>query len=429
MTQKPVLFSVPLRDNLLAARPDADWSEVLDACEAAGVAEFVDDLPDGYDTLIGERGVNLSGGQRQRVALARALVAGARVLVLDDPMSAVDTETERHLVEHLRPAVAGRTVLISGQRLSTVLVADRAVVVRDGRIVEAGPSRGPHPRGRPVRGALRRRGARRVRPSPAPACPASGGTRRAATAGSRSSSLLAAISAAAPVAGWHIVGDAIDNGISAGDESRLARDVARYVAIGVVAWVLGTATWLMLAGIGQRMVLDLRRDLFEHLTSLSLRYFSQQKAGWIIARLTSDVDALSDVLNQGLTTLVVNTLTLVAAIGGLFLLDWRLGLVALLVLPPGIIVTRWFQRRRTRRSRTSGRGSPRSPRSSPSRSPGWPSSRRSTASGRSSASSRSSTRRTASRTPTRRSSRPSSSPRSSCSACWRRSRSSTPAPG
>ena len=138
VTQKPVLFSVPLRDNLLAARPDADWSDVLDACEVAGVADFVDDLPDGYDTLIGERGVNLSGGQRQRVALARALIAGSRVIVLDDPMSAVDTETERHLVEHLRPALAGRTVLISGQRLSTVLVADRAVVLRDGRIVEQG---------------------------------------------------------------------------------------------------------------------------------------------------------------------------------------------------------------------------------------------------------------------------------------------------
>jgi ABC-type multidrug transport system fused ATPase/permease subunit len=155
---------------------------------------------------------------------------------------------------------------------------------------------------------------------------------------------LAAISAAAPVAGWHVVGDAIDNGIRAANEDRLLVDVALYVAIGVVAWALGTMTWLLLAGVGQRMVLELRRDLFEHLTSLSLRYFSEQKAGWIIARLTSDVDALSDVLNQGLTTLVVNTLTLVAAIGGLFLLDWRLGLVALLVLPPGMLITRWFQR-------------------------------------------------------------------------------------
>ncbi|MFN8221682.1 MAG: ABC transporter ATP-binding protein [Gaiellales bacterium] len=138
VTQKPVLFSVPLRDNLLAARPDADWSDVLEACRVAGVATFVDELPNGYDTLIGERGVNLSGGQRQRVALARALIAGARIIVLDDPMSAVDTETERHLVEHLRPALAGRTVLISGQRLSTVLVADRAVVLVAGRIAESG---------------------------------------------------------------------------------------------------------------------------------------------------------------------------------------------------------------------------------------------------------------------------------------------------
>ena len=141
VTQKPILFSVPLRDNLVAARPDAPWSEVLEACEAAGVSAFVDELPDGYETLIGERGVNLSGGQRQRVALARALVAGARVLVLDDPLSAVDTETERLLVENLRPAVAGRTVLLAAQRLSTVEVADRVVVLGDGRIVEVGEAR------------------------------------------------------------------------------------------------------------------------------------------------------------------------------------------------------------------------------------------------------------------------------------------------
>jgi ABC-type multidrug transport system fused ATPase/permease subunit len=138
VTQRPVLFSVLLRENLLSARPEAEWDEVLAASEAAGVAAFVDDLPEGYETLIGERGVNLSGGQRQRVALARALLAGARVLVLDDPMSAVDTQTERLLVENLRPAVAGRTVLVATQRLSTIGVADRAVVLDGGRIVEQG---------------------------------------------------------------------------------------------------------------------------------------------------------------------------------------------------------------------------------------------------------------------------------------------------
>jgi ABC-type multidrug transport system fused ATPase/permease subunit len=138
VTQRPVLFSVPLRENLTAGREDADWDDVLAACEAAGVDAFVDELPHGYDTLIGERGINLSGGQRQRVALARALVTGARVVVLDDPLSAVDTLTERRLVHRLRPALAGRTVLVATQRLSTVELADRAVVLLNGRIVESG---------------------------------------------------------------------------------------------------------------------------------------------------------------------------------------------------------------------------------------------------------------------------------------------------
>jgi ABC-type multidrug transport system fused ATPase/permease subunit len=138
VTQRPVLFSVTLRENLLSGREDARWDEVLAACIAAGVDSFAEELPDGYDTLIGERGVNLSGGQRQRVALARALVTGARVFVLDDPLSAVDTLTERRLVKRLRPALQGKTVLIATQRLSTVELADRAVVLVDGRIVESG---------------------------------------------------------------------------------------------------------------------------------------------------------------------------------------------------------------------------------------------------------------------------------------------------
>ena len=138
VTQRPVLFSVPLRENLTAGRTDAPWDDVLAACAASGVDAFVDELPNGYDTLIGERGINLSGGQRQRVALARALVTGARVVVLDDPLSAVDTLTERRLVARLRPALAGHTVLVATQRLSTIALAHRAVVMDAGRIVESG---------------------------------------------------------------------------------------------------------------------------------------------------------------------------------------------------------------------------------------------------------------------------------------------------
>ena len=209
VTQKPVLFSVLLRENLLSARPDADWEDVLAACEAAGVSAFVDELPQGYDTLIGERGVNLSGGQRQRVALARALLAGARVLVLDDPMSAVDTETERLLVENLRPAVAGRTVLVATQRLSTIGVADRAVVLDDGRVVEQGT---PQPNCSQQAGSS----PRSSETSPLPhkhATPGSRGSSPTPASGRgrwRSSPLLAALSAAAPVAGWHLVEDAIE---------------------------------------------------------------------------------------------------------------------------------------------------------------------------------------------------------------------------
>ena len=224
VTQRPVLFSAPLRDNLTAARPDADWDEVLAACEAAGVAAFVDDLPDGYDTLIGERGVNLSGGQRQRVALARALVAGARVIVLDDPLSAVDTETERELVENLRPAVAGRTVLVAAQRLSTVEVADRAVVLVDGSDRREWGAVGPARRRRAVQPALRRRGRCSLTSS-----------RRSASGLSRLLRylegkhgrvglfvLLAGLTAACSVGGWLLVRDAIDNGIDAHDRTHLS---------------------------------------------------------------------------------------------------------------------------------------------------------------------------------------------------------------
>jgi len=134
VTQKPVLFSIPLRDNLLAARPDADWSEVLDACEAAGVADFVDDLPDGYDTLIGERGVNLSGGQRQRVALARALVHQPKLLILDEATSALDPATEAEICATVAAQAGRTTVFAITHQPSWVERADRIYMVADRKV-------------------------------------------------------------------------------------------------------------------------------------------------------------------------------------------------------------------------------------------------------------------------------------------------------
>jgi ABC-type multidrug transport system fused ATPase/permease subunit len=150
--------------------------------------------------------------------------------------------------------------------------------------------------------------------------------------------------AAAQTGGWLLVRDAIDNGIAAADEHHLTVVVLVYLAVACAGWVLQAILIRGLAGLGQRMVLGLRRDLFDHLTGLSLRYFSQQKAGWIIARLTSDVDSVSDVLSQGMPTLVANVILLPAALTALLIADWRLGLVVMAVVPPALILTRWFQR-------------------------------------------------------------------------------------
>ena len=138
VTQRPLLFTETLRENLLAGCPDASPTEIELACRRAGVSTFLDLLPDGLDTIIGERGINLSGGQRQRVTLARALLSPAPVAVLDDPLSAVDTEAEREIVEGLRFGLHGRAVLLATQRLSTLALADRIVVLEGGRIVEHG---------------------------------------------------------------------------------------------------------------------------------------------------------------------------------------------------------------------------------------------------------------------------------------------------
>jgi ATP-binding cassette subfamily B protein len=144
---------------------------------------------------------------------------------------------------------------------------------------------------------------------------------------------------------WLLVREAINAGIVPGDEHVLALTAGAYVAVSLTGFALFGIVIRGMARLGQELVLGLRRELFDHLTSLSLRYFSEQRAGWIIARLTSDVDAISDVLSQGLPTLVTNSVLLPAAITALFINDWRLGLVALVVLPPAIVITRSFQRR------------------------------------------------------------------------------------
>ncbi len=135
---EPFLFSVSIRDNIAYARPDASIEDVQSAARAAHADEFIDQLPEGYDTIIGERGYDLSGGQRQRIAIARTLLANPPVLVLDDATSAVDVQVEEHIHEALRALLSGRTTLVIAHRLSTISLADRVVLIEGGRVVADG---------------------------------------------------------------------------------------------------------------------------------------------------------------------------------------------------------------------------------------------------------------------------------------------------
>ncbi len=135
---EPFLFSMSVRDNIAYGRPDADLADIEAAAEAAGADEFIRDLADGYDTVVGERGYTLSGGQRQRVAIARTLLVNPPILVLDDATSAIDVQIEQSIHRNLEALMVGRTTLIVAHRLSTISLADRVVLMDGGRIVADG---------------------------------------------------------------------------------------------------------------------------------------------------------------------------------------------------------------------------------------------------------------------------------------------------
>jgi ABC-type multidrug transport system fused ATPase/permease subunit len=136
--QDVYLFNIPVRENIRLGNVDADDEAVIAAAKAAYAHDFITALPNGYDTVTGERGIRLSGGQRQRVAIARAILKNAPVLILDEAVANLDTESERYIRLALKEQLAHRTILMVAHRLSTIMSADRLVVLREGRVVETG---------------------------------------------------------------------------------------------------------------------------------------------------------------------------------------------------------------------------------------------------------------------------------------------------
>ena len=136
--QEVVLFSGTIRDNIRYGRPDANEDEVVSAAKAAQAHDFISSFPEGYDTELGQRGVNLSGGQKQRIAIARAILLQPPILILDDSTSAVDVETESRIQDALTAMMKKRTSFVIAQRISTVLNADKILVLDDGKIAAEG---------------------------------------------------------------------------------------------------------------------------------------------------------------------------------------------------------------------------------------------------------------------------------------------------
>jgi subfamily B ATP-binding cassette protein MsbA len=136
--QDTFLFDGTIRENVAFSRPHASEEQIMRACRIARVDEFAENFPDGYGTIVGERGVKLSGGQKQRVSIARAILADPRILILDEATSSLDSESEALIQEGLRYLMKGRTTFVIAHRLSTIRRADQILVVEEGRILERG---------------------------------------------------------------------------------------------------------------------------------------------------------------------------------------------------------------------------------------------------------------------------------------------------
>jgi ATP-binding cassette subfamily B protein len=138
VTQETYLFNTSIRQNLLYGNPDASEEQLVEAARAAFILDRIEEIPEGFDTVVGERGYRMSGGEKQRLAIARVILKDPRILILDEATSSLDTTSERLVQEALRPLMAGRTTVAIAHRLSTILAADVIFVLDRGRVVERG---------------------------------------------------------------------------------------------------------------------------------------------------------------------------------------------------------------------------------------------------------------------------------------------------
>jgi ATP-binding cassette subfamily B protein len=444
--EESFLFSDSVRANIAFGRPDATFEQVVAAAKAAEADEFIRELPDGYDTVIGEQGLTLSGGQRQRVALARALITDPRLLLLDDATSAVDPRIEAEIHATLHRVMAGRTTLLIAHRRSTLNLADRiAVLTADGRLADVGTQdelaqrselyrlliSGPGDdaegmdagelsgeqvaAGRGSDGAAADTGAARALAASAgtgdgraAAGPGRGTGRAGLSRGAGratqmdgmigsvppSPELLAKVEALPPIkdtpkvdiakaraadrrfslrrllrpiavaliAGLVLNGlDAAANlalpalvrgGIDQGVQARAFGTVVVIALIGLAVvfgdWLVNIAQTMVVGRNGERLLYTLRVKIFAQLQRLGLDFYERELSGRIMTRMTTDVDALSTFLQTGLLTMLSSLLTFVGVLAAMLIINLRLGLFILAMMPFLIAATVVFRLKSSR---------------------------------------------------------------------------------
>ncbi|GAA1669808.1 ABC transporter ATP-binding protein [Fodinicola feengrottensis] len=402
------LFSDSVRANIAYGRPDATEAEVIAAARTAQADGFISELPDGYDTVVGEQGLTLSGGQRQRVALARALLCRSRILVLDDATSAIDATIEGEIHFALRPELAERTTLLIAHRRSSLALADRIAVLDAGKLVDIGTEQeldarcplfvellsgleagqdssaqgekaAPEADGRrlavvgtndkpskaPVReslfadGPLDRKTADRLAAMPTDTDPAV--NEPAARLPEPDFSLrrllkplrwpllaglaLVLADAVANLLVPALVRTGVDDGVTRQSLSVLLVSAAAALVIVLVDWVISTGEQLITGRTGERLLYTLRIKTFAHLQRLGLDYYERELSGRILTRMTTDVDALSTFLQSGLATVLVSVLTLGGVLVAMLALDAELTFVLAAALPILALTTVWFRRK------------------------------------------------------------------------------------
>ncbi|ACU54930.1 ABC transporter related [Acidimicrobium ferrooxidans DSM 10331] len=391
--EESVLLAGTVVDNVRFGCPDASEAEVREACGRAGALEFIEALPDGFDTQIGEGGVTLSGGQRQRLALARALVMRPHVLVLDDATSAIDPTTEERIIASIRALPERPTVIVVSHRASVVSLVDRVVVLEQGCVVADGSvarvaamsswvrrfldggdgsdveieAVSPKRQIVEASGSGRRRLAAarslgdvppwvgeliahlpptRDEPQrPRWTQPPGEGRIRLGTflSGWRFGLVLAlalvAIDTASGVIGPLIVRSGIDGGMLAHSGITVVLAALGLLAVALIGWIDQWAETVQTGRVGESMLFELRLRLFSHLQRLGIDVFEREPSGRLVTRLTSDVETMSQLLQNGLVSAIVGIATVVVIAVVLVALEPRLALVALVAVPVLVVAT------------------------------------------------------------------------------------------